>query len=230
MELLPHTKEALDEYLNLADPDLEDSLRTMGDSAARIVPDCVGMSLTLYDQDDLTFTLVAPELPRPRAEATPYADAAPDRAEEQAEPAEVWEGVLDEERWADFARSSAADGVASTLSLPIVDHDRVVGNVNLYASTEDAFSGRHRDLANALGASASGAVANADLSFETRRRAEEAPRQLRDLRLTEVGTGILAAREGLDVDTARHRLHEAALRAGISEVQAALVIMRIHQA
>ena len=126
-------------------------------------------------------------------------------------------------------RASAAAGVASSLSLPIIDHDRVVGGINLYASSSDAFSGHHRDLADALGASAAGAVANADLSFETRRRAEEAPRQLRDLRLTEVATGILAAREGLDVETARHRLVDAAHRAGISEVQAAEVLIRIHQ-
>ena len=66
MEFLPHTQEALDEYLNLSEPDLERSLLTMGDSVARIVPDCVGMSLTLYDEDDLTFSLVAPSVPTPR--------------------------------------------------------------------------------------------------------------------------------------------------------------------
>lgn len=231
MELLPHTKEALDEYLNLADPDLEDSLITMGDTAARIVPECVGMSLTLYDQEDLTFTLVASSLPG--AEGMHAGDmsaadhrptGAPDDGRAQGDA-----DLLDEDRWAAFARASAAAGVASSLSLPIIDHDRVVGGINLYASSTDAFSGHHRDLADALGASASGAVANADLSFETRRRAEEAPRQLRDLRLTEVATGILAAREGLDVDTARDRICDAARHAGITEVQAAEVLIRIHQ-
>jgi len=225
MELLPHTKEALDEYLNIADPDLEHSLMTMGDCAARIVPDVVGLSLTLYDQDDLTFTLVAPDLPR----VDP--DAAVDRPS-PAEPAASvghWADLLDEERWADFARASAAAGVASTLSLPIVDHDRVVGGINIYASSEDAFSGRQGDLAVALGASATGAVANADLTFETRRRAEEAPRQLRDQRLIEVATGILAAREGLDVDSARERLEVAAHRAGVNAVQAAMVVITVHQ-
>jgi GAF domain-containing protein len=232
MELLPPTKEALDEYLNLADPDLEDSLLTMGDTAARIVPECVGMSLTLYDQDDITFTLVSPRLPMDDAPAVRRDGDVP--AEEDGTPGRVADDrteadLLDEERWAMFARASAASGVASTLSLPIVDEDRVVGGINLYASSADAFSGHHRDLADALGASASGAVANADLSFETRRRAEEAPRRLRDLRMIEVGTGILAAREGLDVETARDRLVAAASHAGIDEAQAAEVIIRIHQ-
>ena len=245
MELLPHTKEALDEYLNLADPDLEDSLITMSDSAARIVPECVGMSLTLYDQDDLTFTLVASSLPAAEREAMQHLDdqlharhqsgvgsepASPAGSEQTVVDGEVdAAALLDEDRWAMFARASAAAGVASSLSLPIVDHDRVVGGINLYASSSDAFSGHHDDLADALGASASGAVANADLSFESRRRAEEAPRQLRDLRMVEVATGILAAREALDVDAARDRLADAARRAGVTEAQAAEVLIRVHQ-
>jgi GAF domain-containing protein len=231
MEFLPHTKEALDEYLTLADPDLESSLMTMGDSAARIVPDCVGLSLTLYDEDDLTFTLVASSLPLAEIDAMQYLDGGPcvTAVEENAERSEDVQDLLDEERWALFARASAAAGVASTLSLPVVDHDRVVGGINLYASSADAFSGHHRDLATALGASAVGAVANADLAFETRRRAEQAPRQLREQRLVEVATGVLAAREGIDVQAARQRLLDAASRAGISEAQAALVLINVHQ-
>ena len=89
--------------------------------------------------------------------------------------------------------------------------------------------GHHGDLASALGASAAGAVTNADLAFETRLRAERAPQQLRDQQALEVGTGILAAREELDVDAARARLVQAAARAGITVVQAALVIINIHR-
>jgi GAF domain-containing protein len=229
MELLPHTKEALDEYLDVADPDLEGSLMTMGDSAARIVPDCVGLSLTLYDEDDLTFTLVASDLPTAELDAMKYLDEDEAPVIPHPRDSESWSDLLDEDRWAVFARASAAAGVGSTLSLPIVDDDRVVGGINIYAASEDAFAGRQRDLAEALGASATGAVANADLTFESRRRAEEAPRQLRDQRLVEVGTGILAAREGLEVEVARRRIEVAAQRAGITPAQAATVIIRVQQ-
>ena len=229
MELLPHTKEALAEYLDLADPDLEDSLISMGDRVARIVPDVVGLSLTLFDDSEITFTLVAPHLPAarpaPRIEssepAPPQGRPEPD-ADDRAD-------LLDEERWAAFARSSAAAGVASTLSLPIVAHDRVVGGINLYASSEDAFSGRQHDLAAALGASENGAVANADLTFETRRLAEDAPRQLRDQRLVEVATGILAARAGIDVESARERLESSARQARVDVADAAMVVIALHQ-
>ncbi|KRF34753.1 GAF domain-containing protein [Nocardioides sp. Soil805] len=230
MDFLPHTQEALDEYLSLADPELERSLMTMGDSAARIIPECVGLSLTLYDED-LTFTLVASSLPLAEIDAMQYLDGGPcvQAVHDNAHRVEAVEELLDEDRWALFAQASAAAGVASSLSLPVVERGRVVGGINLYASSADAFMGHHNDLASALGASASGAVTNADLAFETRLRAERAPQQLRDQQALEVGIGILAAREELDVEAARARLVLAAARAGISVVQAALVIINIHR-
>ncbi|MCY7402083.1 MAG: GAF domain-containing protein [Nocardioides sp.] len=230
MEFLSHTQEALDEYLDQADPDLERSLMTMSDSVTRIVPECVGMSLTLYDED-ITFTLVASSLAVAEIDAMQYIDGGPCvwAVEENAERSEDVAELLDEERWALFARASSAAGVASTLSLPVLDEDRVIGGINLYASSPEAFSGHHTDLAAALGASATGAVTNADLAFETRRRAELAPGQLRDQRLLDVGIGILAAREGLDVGLASTRLQDAAVRAGITQTQAALVLIKVHQ-
>jgi GAF domain-containing protein len=230
VHFLPHTQEALDEYLSLADPDLEQSLITMGQAATGIVPDCVGLSLTLYDQD-LTFTLVASSLELAEIDAMQYLEDGPcvRAVEEGRERVEDVAQLLDEDRWALFARASAAAGVASSLSLPVHDAGRVVGGINLYASSAQAFRGHHLDLAAALGASASGAVTNADLPFETRRRAEQAPRQLRDQQAVEVGVGILASREGVDVETARARLHSAAVRAGISDVQAALVILTVQK-
>ena len=137
--------------------------------------------------------------------------------------------LLDEDRWALFARASSTAGVASSLSLPVLTNDRVVGGINLYASSSEAFTGHHRDLASALGATATGAVTNADLTFETRRRAERAPGRLQDQRHVDVAIGILAARLGLDVEPARARLRDAAVRAGITEPQAALVLISVHQ-
>lgn len=215
MQFLSETRDALDEYLSLTGPDLDDSLLMLGESATRIVPDCVGLSLTLLDED-LTFTLVEPERLDAGADRTAPTDADGD-------------APLDEAAWASAAREEAAEGVASSLCLPMVQHGRVVGDLHLYASSPDAFRGRHQDLALALGASASGAVTNADLGFESRRRAEEAPRKLREQHVIEVGVGILAAREELDLEAARVRLRAAAERAGLSEAQAAQLLVDMHR-
>ena len=204
MEFLPDTQAALNEYLSLTDPDLAETLAAMGSSATRIVPDCVGLSLCLYTED-LTFTLVASNLVLAELDAMQYLDGGPcvDAVEENRGREESVPDMLDEERWQLFARASAAAGVASTLSLPILADGRVMGGINLYASTTQAFVGHHQELADALGASAVGAVTNADLAFHSRERAARAPAQLRDQQITEVAVGIIAARDQLEIETAR---------------------------
>jgi len=114
------------------------------------------------------------------------------------------------------------------LSLPVLDHGRVVGGINLYASSASAFDGHHRDPATALGASATGMVSNADLDVESRRKARQAPRLVRNQQVLDVGIGILAAREGLDLETARETLRMASVRAGVTEVQVAQTLINIH--
>ncbi len=226
LQFMQRTKEALNEYVSLTDPDLEGSLMSMGGWAARIIPECVGLSLTLFDED-LTFALVAPTMEPADYEAGPGSDDGPSLpstpgdwlTQAACEP-------LDEERWAQMARVQSAAGVASSLSMPVLDHGRVVGGINVYASSPDAFCGHHDELAAALGASANGAVTNADLGFDSRRRAEDAPRQLREEQVLDVGIGILAGQLGLDLEAARSRLHESAAQAGVTAIQAALVVLK----
>lgn len=226
MEFVPHTQEALNEYLDPGDGDLETLLTVMGVAAVRIVPECVGLSLTLCDQD-LTFTLVASAHEVAELDVAQYLDDGPcvRAVEENVVHSEEVADLLDEGRWALFARASAAAGVASSLSLPVLDRGKVVGGINLYASSPNAFSGHQSDLAAALGASAVGAVSNADLGFASRRRADLAPGQIRDEQTVEVATGLLAARRGSSAHEARDHLQTAALRAGVSVVQAAKMVI-----
>jgi hypothetical protein len=104
-----------------------------------------------------------------------------------------------------------------------VEHGRAVLNIDLYASTAYAFRDRIDGLVEALGAWQAGAVTNADLGFETLRRAQQAPERLREQRLVDVAVGLVAARMGLTTDVAALMLREAAERAGVSESEAACV-------
>ena len=87
----------------------------------------------------MTFTLVAPNSAVAALDATQYIDGGP-CVEAVNEPGKIIEtqieDLLDEDRWTVFARSSAAAGVASSLSMAIArEAGGVVGGVNLYAST-----------------------------------------------------------------------------------------------
>ena len=218
MELLPQSREALDEYVTASVDDMEGLLRVIEGWAVRSVPDCVALSVTLLDED-LTFTLVDREATSPSRHddthpATPQSGPGPPAGEPTP---------LDELDWADMAREQAFGAIASTVCLPVVQHGRAVLNIDLYASTAHAFSDRIDGLVEALGAWQAGAVTNADLGFETLRRAQHAPAQLREQRLIDVAVGLVAARMAVTTDVAAVMLGEAAERAEVSVSEAACV-------
>ena len=217
MELLPQSREALDEYVTPSVDDMEGLLRVIEGWAVRAVPECVALSVTLLD-DDLTFTLVD----------TATNDRQPRTGDDAASAAADLAGVdgahaLDEGGWADMARERAFEGIASTVCLPVVADGRAVLNIDLYASTAHAFTNRIDGLLEALGAWQAGAVTNADLGFDTLRQAEAAPERLREQRLVDVAVGVLAATISVTTDEALTLIREAAVRAGVAESQAASV-------
>jgi hypothetical protein len=129
-------------------------------------------------------------------------------------------------RWTMFARSSAAAGVHSSLSMSIADGEgRVAGGVNLYASTVEAFTGLHEALAEALGGSADSVIMNADLGFSTLERARQALEVLHDRARIDTAVGILAAQHREDPDRALARLLHAAQRANVDPVVVARVLI-----
>ena len=228
MEPIPETFEALEEFgAYLYDGDLLTDLGRMAARVREIVPECVGLSLA-YREHDVTFTLVATDEITAALDALQYLDDGPCLAAvDEARPVAFSEDdVLDEGLWHLFARGTAAAAVASTLTLPIVvDDDDVIGSVNLYASSPDAFEGKHQEVARVLGAWPEGAIVNADLDFTTRRAAEDAPRQLFEASRIQVAVGILASSQDLSPPAARDRLKEAARRAGVSETAIARLVI-----
>jgi GAF domain-containing protein len=229
MEPLPETRAALAELVTFDEPEIDDLLRDLGDRASSIVPGLVGLSVGIASEG-LTFTLVASSSASAAIDAAQYLDGGPcvEVAEARSDLLEARsEDPLDEERWGLFARVTAAAGVGSSLSLPLVRNGRRIGGVNLYASASDAFSGHHEELASLLGSSAAEAVTNADLSFSTRQAAVQAPSVLSDRIAVETAVGLLAALSGHRLEEGRRRLAEAAARAGLAESRVARVVVLV---
>lgn len=226
MEPIPETREALELLVAQGDSMLPTTLLRMGSRAKSVVPECVGLSLALLDHG-LTLTLAATGEVAAGLDAVQYVDGGPcvlgahENSTIDVTPGEL----LGEDRWLMYARASAAAGVLSSLTLPVLDTGgSVIGTVNLYAATPSAFVGHHDELAEALHASAAKAVTNADLSFSTRLEAIEAPRRLVEHNDVDFAVASIAATQGVDPGTARERLRQAAARANISEGQAARAI------
>lgn len=228
VEPLPETEAALDEYMEVDDTDLRADLVDMARRVGMIVPSCVGLSLGVIE-GSLTFTWVATSEEVAVIDAAQYVDDGPCVSVMHGDEhmsSEIKE-LLDEGRWTAFATASAAEGVRSTLSLPIQRDGRVVGSINLYAAAAHAFDGKHAELAQAIGATAEGAVTNADLEFRTLQFARSTPGRIADQRDVDVAVAILASLIRTDVATARTRLEDAAHRAGTTPVQAARVFTQL---
>ena len=227
---LPETREALGEFVSLGEPDVDELIDELRLRANEIVPRLVGLSLGLA-RDDLTFTLVASNRAPAALDATQYDDGGPcvEVTEGRLASAEVDStDPLDEERWAMYARVSAAVGVGSSLSLPIYRDGDLVGGLNLYASEPEAFAGRQEELAVALGSRAAEAVSNADLSFRTRLEAAQAPQQLKDRTDVDTAIGLIAAHTGAELDTAERLLDHAAARAGVRSALVARILVLVY--
>lgn len=228
---LPETVEALAEFVSLEEPYLDENLMVLGQRASEIVPELIGLSVAMVSEG-VTFTLVAPSNGIAALDALQYLDGGPCVAVVDEAPTSIQtdiDDLLDEGRWSMFAKASAAAGVASTLSLSVLDGaGQLIGSINLYASTADAFTGLHHELADALGASAAGVITNADMAFVSRDRAVEAPALLKASQEIETAVGFLAARYSEATVRSRRRLQESATRAGISETLVARVLMLVH--
>jgi transcriptional regulator with GAF, ATPase, and Fis domain len=224
VEPIPETSEAIEEFGPFAtEVGLLEHLRQMGDLVTEIVPDCVGLSLA-YREHGVTFTLVASDGAIAALDGLQYLDDGPcvTAVREQTGVLEFSrDDPLAEEAWQLFSRATAARGIASTLTLPIMAGGTAVGSVNLYAATPSAFTGKHEAVADVLGAWAPGA----DLSFETRRAAEQAPRVLFEETRLQVALGILATLLDVSLPTARDRFANAAERAGVDPSEMAELII-----
>ncbi len=232
MEPMPETRETL-RWLSVdSDVDLEATLASQAERVLEVVPDCVGISIA-YLEEGLTFTLVATPEQIAVLDAIQYLHDGPCvEAARSGRRMDVREmDPLDEGAWQRYARAGAARGVLSSLSLPIRedgDVGQVVGSVNLYGASRNAFTGHHGQMAELFGAWGPGAVSNADLSFSTRLAAAASPARARERSLLYEAVGMLAEFEHVDVATAELRLREAAARAGLTDVQIAQAVLAAH--
>jgi GAF domain-containing protein len=231
MEPIPETLEALgelDAYLG-SDTLLEQLTRT-ADLAQSLAPDLAGFSIASREHG-ITFTLVATDDEIAALDGVQYLTTGPcvEAAHDGHGMATTAEDLFSEPRWRALAQASAAAGVRSTVTFPIVDGDEVIGTVNLYGRSDDTFDGKHALLATVFRAWAPGAVTNADLSFSTRRLAEQAPTVLREDALVEAATGILASSREISLEAAREQLEDSAARAGVPVSKLAELIVELHQ-
>jgi GAF domain-containing protein len=229
MEPIPETLEAIGELdVYFDDGSLLEELQRQAAEARRIAPGLVGLSVAARTHG-VTFTLVATGDEIAALDGVQYLSSGPCVEALTEERGLITDSadLLSEPRWHALSRASAAVGVASTLTFPVLDAGQVVGTVNLYGAADDTFDGKHQGLSAVFGGWAPGAVANADLSFSTRTLAQSAPARLREDAVVDTAVGIVAGSRGMDLIAAREDIEDAARRAGIPLAALARMIVEM---
>jgi GAF domain-containing protein len=128
-------------------------------------------------------------------------------------------------RWPEFAAIAAANGIGSSLSVPLVVGGDGIGAMNIYCRTENGFTAADQRLAGSLGSCASVTLSNARTCFRAARLAEQLREALSTRGVINQAAGILIAQRHCSADKAFHLLAAAAQRnrLPVEEVAADLV-------
>jgi GAF domain-containing protein len=225
MEPIPETREALRGLTSTSRSDVEASMRRLADLVVELVPSGVGLSLSVAE-GGLTFTMVATDQRAAALDGVQYLDGGPCVDSAATGDLVDMDDALSEQRWHQYALAASATGVRSSLSIPVLRGEDVVGAVNIYAADPHAFDGRADALRALIKASTGPAASNADLSFSTRAQAEAAPGTLRERGLVDMAVGFLAASRGVSITDARQLLDDAAGRAQVDVPTLAETVLR----
>jgi GAF domain-containing protein len=135
-----------------------------------------------------------------------------------------------DQRWPEFAATAAAEGLGSTLSIPLVVAGDGLGAMNIYCRRPHGFEPADERLASTLGSAASVALANARTYWRAARLADQLQQALSSHGIVEQATGILIAQRGCSPGQAYHLLAAAAQhnRLSVEDVAADLVERTSH--
>ncbi len=114
--------------------------------------------------------------------------------------------IGEDERWPRFGEGVAHLGVNSALSLPLVIGEQVVGAINAYAYSLDAFAEYAVSMGTKFAGPAAVSVYNTQLLTRARERAEQLQRALVSRTIIDQAIGIVRSRSGGNADEAFTRL------------------------
>jgi GAF domain-containing protein len=113
---------------------------------------------------------------------------------------------------ADFVTRVAAFGIRSMIGVPLVVNDEVLGSLNLYADSADAFGEDEKALMELLAGPAAVSVANARTHEECVAKLDQLQEALNSRVIIEQAKGVLMERRKLDPDAAFATLRDESQR------------------
>jgi GAF domain-containing protein len=182
--------------LAAGDDGLRALLRNVATFAARAIPGADGVGVTMLGGAEAD-TLVASADFVSAVDAIQYGLGQGPCVTAAADRRTVRSGALETDPdWPEFGPRTAALGVHSVLSLPLVADDVVVGAMNVYAHARDAFDPRAQRLGELFSVPAAVSVHNARALFQAHRLAGELQSAMDSRSVIDQALGVVMSRTG----------------------------------
>jgi GAF domain-containing protein len=176
--------------------DLKAVLRKVATFAVRAIPGADGVGVTMLETGRGD-TIVASADFVSAVDAIQYGIGQGPCITAAADRRTVRSGALETDLgWPEFGPRTAALGVHSVLSLPLVAEDEVVGAMNVYAHARDAFDPRAQRLGELFAIPAAVSVHNVRALFQARRLAAELQSAMGNRSVIDQALGVVMSRTG----------------------------------
>jgi GAF domain-containing protein len=135
-------------------------------------------------------------------------------------------------RWTRFGGRVARMNVHSALALPLIVGNQVIGAINCYATSHDAFDGHAVKLGSRFAGPAAVSIYNAQLLATAQERAEKLREALDNRAVIDQAIGIIRSRSGASAEVAFGRLVQMSQTGNLKlrEVAARLVDEAVRRA
>ncbi len=196
----------------LAEETLDSVLSKVVDLAKRVVPAADEVSLTLVRKGRAETAAYTGVLAMQADERQYGLDGGPCLDAAQGGEVLLVDDMRVEDRWPNYSPQAVQIGVLSSLSVPLPIQEDLIGALNIYSRTPNAFDDADVRVAEVFAAYAAVAVGNADTFASTAEIADHLRAAMLHRATIEQAKGILMARGGLSPDDAFNLLVKASQR------------------
>jgi GAF domain-containing protein len=201
--------------LMLTEEGVDATLQRIAGLATRTIPSCTMASLTIERGGRLSTPVctdpIAAKIDKAQydADTGPCVDAARDHHLHRVD------STSEDQRWRDFTKAAAAEGIGSSLSLPLAVDGKSVGALNLYADNVGAFSDSDEELGLLFAEQAALACLQAERYWQTYNMTQHLEEALKSRDVIGQAKGIIMAKQRVTADAAFDLLRRASQRRNV---------------
>ena len=185
------------------DANLKGALRRVAETGRRLLVNCKAASVTLIEQGRPITVGSTNDTAQALDDAQYAAREGPCLTAAQENRVVRIEDVGTDERWPKFSASARANGIRSSLSMPIaVSHHGTVAGINLYGHATGGFGEADEQLCQAFVAQASVVVSNAQSYWGVFELSKNLSKAMESRAVIEQAKGVLLSAHRIDADGA----------------------------